>query len=319
MYIRLFKHPKQWPWQQWCAFIFMAPFFVYIIAGAVSAIIKYFSLPAQLASLRHSSGSAAIERQIRKYKDSYIQRKLQLAKSNKSLRFESIESYHSWLAKNSCKEIQVLTIADSQHVTKRLKSADILSKHSCRLSVTLQQLRLHGLGLETMETFSIQQLAALQVLSLQWNNLRILNAGEIQPLKNLQALDLRHNQLEFVDMNFLNKLSLLDVSHNPVTSIKNLEIGANSRGAIFSFKNTTLESIDFCYTHLPRIRETTYAKIYVGVGHTIKCTCPFLALQDYIIGNGCIRMSVEATECVRETPNDWLCSKMPTRRDKLIN
>lgn len=152
------------------------------------------------------------------------------------------------------------------------------------------------LYLQDVSATTLNGLTSVRLISLVSNCLRTLPTGFFSSSTLLEVLDLRYNQLQHINMQTLNQLHLLDLSHNPLTSVSNMKLGHNHHGAVFAFKNTSIKNIHYCYEEfLPKttrtqrnIKESRFATIYIGTAHTISCSCEILALEDLIRGNKCI-------------------------------
>lgn len=165
-----------------------------------------------------------------------------------------------------------------------------------------------------MSAAAFTKLVRLKYLSLVGNCLRTLPTGLFSSQTNLEVVDLRYNQLKHINMESLNQLDLLDLSNNPLTSVNNMRLGSNQRDAVYVFKNTNLQDIQFCYEEWEQQPQENadFPAIYIGERHTIPCSCNIVALEKCIIGSKCItppitdnvnKCGAGKSLCIRDNPS----------------
>lgn len=178
----------------------------------------------------------------------------------------------------------------------------IQSKDLCAPLKWKTELYLHDFiifcALQDMSVDAFSGLVTLRWISLIGNCLRTLPTGLFGSQTNLEVVDLRYNQLQYINMQSLNQLHLLDLSHNPLTSIRHMKLGRNQKDAVFAFKNTSIEHIHYCYEELSPENSvaktaTQFATFYIGTGKSIPCSCELLALGDLVHGDCSITPAVD--------------------------
>ena len=159
-----------------------------------------------------------------------------------------------------------------------------------------------------IEDTAFSNSADVEYLSLRWNKLRRVQPAIFYSLYKLKVLDLRDNLIPEIDLSSINHLKIIDVSNNPLQIIQGLVIGENTKDAVFTFKNTSISTVDFCVKQSIVYRDR-YASVYVGVGHKIICNCALMMLQPFTVGNTCIRLSPDLDHCPSmPSSGEWQCT-----------